>query len=184
MYWVRFFFEMIAGIVISGVLTAGFLGVNETNLAKWEKFTRNRIFGMIIAFPALFACVPHAQIVAPGFLQNPLLLWGLAILIPILCYFYIDYYTARAIGGAAIILAYDLIHYAYDERLFGGVFLTIMAWLFGFAAIWMSGKPHALRDWFRLAARKKVFGRCAAAAAAICGLAFIIALIGGIMVQK
>lgn len=184
MYWLRFFFEMIAGCTIFGVLAIGFICANEQSITKWEKFTRNRVFGMIAAYPALFACIPHAQIVAPGFLQNPLLLWGLAITIPLLCYFYIDYYTARAIGGAVIILAYDLIHYAYDEKFPGAAFFTIAAWLFGFAAIWISGKPCALRDWFRLAAKKPWFSYCAAAAAILCGCCFLAAMVCGIMVCK
>ena len=141
---------------------------------------RNRIAGLLIALPALAACVPHAQIVAPGILQNPVLLWSLAILNPVLSYFYLDYYTARAGAGAIIILAYDLIHYAYEEQLPGAAVLTVAAWLFGFAAIWVSGKPHALRDWFRLAARNRKFGISAAAASLLCGACFAAALIGGL----
>lgn len=180
MYWLRFCFEMTAGTVVSGVLAAAFLLADEKNIAGLEKFTRNRVIGLIIAFPALFACVPHAQIVAPGILQEPLLLYALAVTIPILCYFYIDYYTARAIGGAVIILAYDLIHYAYDEKFAAAGILTVAAWIFGFAGIWMSGKPYALRDWFRLAAAKRGFARSAAAVSLFYGLCFLFALICGI----
>lgn len=181
MYLIRFIFEMSAGLLLFGFLAAGFYFAAEENIGKLEKITRNRIAGLLIALPALAACVPHAQIVAPGILQNPVLLWSLAILIPVLSYFYLDYYTARAGAGAIIILAYDLIHYAYEEQLPGAAVLTVAAWLFGFAAIWVSGKPHALRDWFRLAARNRKFGISAAAASLLCGACFAAALIGGLL---
>ena len=181
MYSLRFFFEMSAGTILFLLLGAGFLIVNGDNITKFEKIVRNKIAGLIIALPALAACVPHAQIVAPGILQSPFILWPLAIAIPVLCYFYIDYYTARAAAGAIIVLAYDLIHYAYDERLPGAAIMTIAAWLFGFAAIWASGKPHALRDWFRKAADNPIFARTAAIFSFCSGICFIAAIIGWIM---
>ena len=101
----RFIFEMLAGSAIFLLLAAAFAMASDKRIAKLEKLTRNRVLGLIIALPALISCIPHAQIVAPGILQNPLILWMLAIAIPVLSYFYIDFYTARAIGGAVIILA-------------------------------------------------------------------------------
>ncbi len=181
MYWYRFFLEMSIGTILFGILGAAFYFAAPDNIEKLEKAVRNRTAGLLLALPALAACVPHAQIVAPGILQEPIVLWSLALIIPVLCYFYIDYYTARAGAGAVIILAYDLIHYSYDEKLPLAMVLTVMAWLFGFAAIWVSGKPHALRDWFRLAARNRKFAVAAAAAALLSGSSFVIAAIGGIL---
>lgn len=158
----RFIFEMLAGCAIFAALGIGFLFASEKYIAKLEKLCRNRIIGIVIALPALISCIPHAQIVAPGILQNPAVLWFLALAIPVLSYFYIDFYAARAVGGAVIILAYDLIHTAYDEMFTGAAAFTIAAWIFGFAGIWISGKPAALRDWFRLASRSKRFGIIAA----------------------
>ena len=175
----RFIFEMIAGSAIFLLLTGCFAIASGKTIQKLEKLTRNRILGLIIALPALISCVPHAQIVAPGILQDPLLLWALAIAIPVLCYFYIDFYTARAIGGAAIILAYDLIHVAYEESLSGAAVLTVAAWLFGFAGIWISGKPCSLRDWFRLAEENKMFKAAATVIALFCAGVFVFTLISG-----
>ena len=176
---VRFIFEMIAGSAIFLLLAGCFAIASEKSIQKLEKLTRNRVLGMIVALPALISCVPHAQIVAPGILQNPLLLWSLAILIPVLCYFYIDFYTARAIGGAAIILAYDLIHVAYEESLAGAAVLTVAAWLFGFAGIWISGKPCSLRDWFRLAGGNRKFRIAATVISLACAGVFVFTLISG-----
>ena len=181
MYSLRFFFEMSAGTILFLLLAAGFQIVNESNIEKFEKIVRNKVAGLIIALPALAACVPHAQIVAPGILQSPFILWPLAIAIPVLCYFYIDYYTARAAAGAIIVLAYDLIHYAYDEKLPGAAIMTIAAWFFGFAAIWVSGKPYALRDWFRLAARNRKFAIAAMLASFLAAAGFAAAAIGWIL---
>ena len=172
---------MFAGSAVFSLLGIGFFLASPDNISKLEKLTRNRMIGLLIALPALAACVPHAQIVAPGILQNPILLWSLAILIPILSYFYIDYFAARAVAGAIIILAYDLIHYGYDEKLPGAMIFTVAAWLFGFAAIWASGKPHALRDWFRLAGRNRRFAMIAGIISIMSALCFAAAFIGGIM---
>ena len=154
---------------------------SDSNIRKLEKSTRNPYLGFIIALPALAWCIPHAQIVAPGILQNPVVLWALAITISVLACFYIDYYAARALAGAVIILAYDLIHYSFEWSLPDMGFMVIMAWIFGFAGIWGSGKPHALRDCFRLAVRQRLFARCAAAASLIWALTFLWALINGAM---
>lgn len=175
----RFIFEMLAGSAIFLLLAAAFAMASDKRIAKLEKLTRNRVLGLIIALPALISCIPHAQIVAPGILQNPLILWMLALAIPVLSYFYIDFYTARAIGGAVIILAYDIIHIAYEETLCGAAVLTVAAWLFGFAGIWISGKPCALRDWFRRAANDKKFRIAAAAISLVCAVLFVYTLVAG-----
>ena len=175
----RFIFEMLSGAVIFTALGCGFFLASEKTLPRLEKFCRNRVIGLIIALPALLSCVPHAQIVAPGILQNPAVLYFLALAIPVLSYFYIDFYAARAIGGAIIILAYDLIHVAYEESLSGAVIFTVAAWIFGFAGIWMSGKPAALRDWFRAAAKKNMVKYPAMAVSLFCALLFLAALFMG-----
>lgn len=179
MYLYRFIFEMLCGTVIFAALSFALFTASGSHIAKLEKLTRDPRLGLIIALPALAACIPHAQIVAPGILQNPAVLWGLAIAIVLLSYFYIDYYAARALAGAVIILAYDLIHYSYEWLLPGMEFMVIMAWLSGFAGIWASGKPHALRDCFRLAASQRRFAICSALTALVWSLTYLWALING-----
>ena len=175
----RFIFEMLSGAVIFTALGCGFFIASEKTIPLLEKLCRNKIIGLIIALPALISCIPHAQIVAPGILQNQAVLWFLALAIPVLSYFYIDSYAARAIGGAIIILAYDLIHIAYEEAFTGAALFTVAAWIFGFAGIWISGKPCALRDWFRLAARNRNFKALATAVSIFCAVLFLTALFTG-----
>lgn len=131
---------------------------SESNIAALEKFTRDRKIGIAIALPALLLCVPHAKLVSPGFLLP--LLWPLAVVLPVLCYCYIDFYAARAIAGALIIFAYDAIHFAYELKLPGSGVITVAAWLAGFAGIWYSGKPVALRDTWRAGAKSERIRWC------------------------
>ncbi len=121
------------------------------NLAKFEPWPRNRLWGMILGWVALIICVPHAQVVSPGFLQP--LLWPLAIVLPVLSYFHLDYLLARSVGGLAILGAYYYIHLSFDLHSPGAPLLAVLAWIFGLGGIWVSGKPCALRDWIRAGAR-------------------------------
>ena len=111
------------------------LRLSPGNLARFEPWPRNRLGGLLLGWLALGLCVSHAQVVSPGFLQP--LLWPLAVIVPVLSYFFLDYLLARAVGGVMILWAYYLV-----------------AWIFGFGGIWVSGRPCALRDWIRLCCGK------------------------------
>jgi len=125
--------------------------LSPQNLSRWEPLPRWRLPGMLIGWAALFLCVPHAEVVSPGFLVP--LLWPLAVAVPVLGYFFVDYALARALGGIAILGSYYFIHKSFEWHtpLMAG--LTVLAMLFGVAGIWVSGKPSALRDWIRLCSR-------------------------------
>lgn len=142
-------------LAATGVLFALFavwtFRLSPENLARWEPMPRRKLPGMLIGWAALFLCVPHAAVVSPGFLVP--LLWPLAVAVPILGYFFVDYPLARALGGIAILGSYYFIHKCFELHTpFGGA-LTVLAMLFGIAGIWVSGKPCALRDWIRRCAR-------------------------------
>ena len=109
----------------------------------------------VIGWIALALCVPHAAVVSPGFLVP--LLWPLAIVVPILGYCFVDYPLARALGGAAILGAYYLVHKSFELHTPCSGAIAVLAWIFGIAGIWVSGKPCALRDWIRLCARSGVW---------------------------
>ena len=97
----------IAGVLSALVLAAAAVWcfrLNPANLPKYEPWPRNRLAGLLIGWAVLAVCVPHAAVVSPGFLQP--LLWPLAVVAPVLCYFYVDYLTARAVGGAMIFWSY------------------------------------------------------------------------------
>lgn len=164
-YMLRFFVENLLFAAGFSYLTWRTYCCRESNITALEKFTRNRKIGIAIALPALLLCVPHAKLVSPGFLLP--LLWPLAVGLPVLCYYYIDYYAARAIAGALIIFAYDAIHFAYELKLPGAGVITVAAWLAGIAGIWYSGKPAALRDTWRAGARSVIVRRSVCAAMAV-----------------
>ncbi len=144
-------------LAVAGVLFAAVavwtLRLSLENLSRWEPLPRYRLPGMLIGWVALMLCVPHAAVVSPGILVP--FLWPLAIVVPILGYFFVDYALARALGGIAILGAYYFIHRAFDFHAPLAGVLTVMALLFGIAGIWVSGKPCSLRDWIRLCARNR-----------------------------
>ncbi len=145
------------GLILTG--TAAWRLAPE-RLGAAERFCRNRFFGLVAGWVTLLMCVPHALVVSPAFLQNwlPVLALGL----PVLCWFYLDYLAARAAAGLAILGAYEVIHLAFDCRLPGAAALTVGAWAVGIAGIWISGRPCTLRDWLRLGAAHRNWSRAAA----------------------
>ena len=92
-------------------------------------------------------------------------LWfgGFQALMPLLGFFYVDYPAARAVGGLLILAGYSLVHYTFDFRTPGFPLLAVAGWIAGIAGIWISGKPCAMRDYFRMAAEKVWFRRLCAA---------------------
>ena len=73
---------------------------------------------------------------------------------PVLSYFFLDYLLARAVGGVMILWAYYLVHESFNVHAAGTPVLALLAWIFGFGGIWVSGRPCALRDWIRLCCGK------------------------------
>ena len=138
----------------AALLAAGifFLHLNEKNIKKMESLPRNRVFGMVAGWFALIWCIPHAQAVAPGFLLP--FMWPLALAVPVVSFFCLDHMTARAVGGLAIILAYEALHRSFDLALPLAPLIAVLSWLLGACGIWISGIPYHLRDAMRLAAGK------------------------------
>ena len=135
-----------------GAAGCGFLAcllwsVKPENLRRREAWTRNRIWGLILGYIVLVSCVPYARVVAPDFLLP--FLWPLALVMPPVCAYYVDYPNARAVGGALILLAYLVVHYGFDLELPGAPVLTVLAWIVGVYGIVISAQPWRLRDEFR-----------------------------------
>ena len=121
--------------------------VNPENLRRREAWTRSRIWGLVLGYIVLVSCVPYARVVSPDFLLP--FLWPLALVMPPVCAFYVDYPNARAVGGALILLAYLTVHYGFDLELPGAPLLTVLAWIVGVYGIVLSARPWQLRDEFR-----------------------------------
>ena len=116
-------------------------------LHRCEAWTRSRAWGLGLGYVVLVACVPYARVVSPDFLVP--FLWPLALILPPVCAYYVDYPNARAVGGALILAAYLAVHYGFDLGLPGAPVLTVLAWLVGICGIVLSAQPWRLRDEFR-----------------------------------
>ena len=155
------------------------------NLPSRERRCRARWTGLLLTLPATLRCVPLAWPVSPDFLLP--WLWPLAVVLPILCFFWIDAYAARGLAFWLIVSAYGQIHAAFDLQMPGTAVVAAVGWLAGIAGIWISAKPYLLRDLFRAAATVSAVRFAAAggfAAAAATALYVFIQLIrlGGLQI--
>lgn len=148
-----FLLELAAGTLLAGALTYLVLTVTPQNITCCEKLCRNKIAGLVIALPSLLLCVPLAQPVSPSFLLP--LLYPIAVIFPILCFFQIDFYAARSYAFFMILLAYEIIHGAFVNRIAAAPLLTIAALMMGSGGIWLSAQPCLLREIFRKCANSK-----------------------------
>ena len=146
--------------------TAGavlFFRMTPERIPGAEKLCRSKLLGIILTLPAALQCVPLAIPVSPGFLIP--WLYPLAIVMPVLSYFYLDYYASRGLAFLLILASYDIIHAAFELHLPGAAVVTVIMLLLSIAGIWIAAKPCTLRDIFRKAAKSKTWKRCAA----VCG---------------
>ena len=151
----QFFYRlwMIPGGIFLLIAGLFFLRLNAENLKRFESLPRNRYFGLAAGWFGLIWCIPHAQAVAPQFLLP--LLWPLAIIVPIVSFFCLDYMTARAFGGLLIIISYEALHRSFALALPLAGVIAVISWILGGCGIWISGIPYHFRDAIRLAAAKK-----------------------------
>lgn len=160
----EYFWAMVtfaSGVLVFAAAAALTLLSSQKHLSFTEPLARNRWIGLVIGWIALALCVPHAVVVSPAFLLP--FLWPIALIVPILGFFCLDYPGARALGGALILLGYYLVHFSFDFRTPGFPVIAVAGWLAGIIGIWISGKPCAMRDYFRMIApRKGVRWLCAA----------------------
>lgn len=162
-----FLLELIAGAIIFAGLTVLYCRADAGNIEKLEKLCRNRNIGLATALPSALLCVPLAIPVSPDFLL--FWLWPLAVILPVLSYFYIDSYASRGLSFFMVLLAYDLIHGVFELHTPGAQIITVLALLLGICGICFAAKPCLVRDLFRCAAAKRKWKYTAAgSAAAIC----------------
>lgn len=142
-----FYLTSVLGAALCGILAYLLWSVTPENLRRREAWTRNRVWGLVLGYVVLAACVPYARVVAPDFLLP--FLWPLALVMPPVCAYFVDYPNARAVGGALILSAYLTVHYGFDLELPAAPVLTVPAWAVGTYGIFLSAQPWRLRDEFR-----------------------------------
>lgn len=173
-----FILSCAAAVMLAGVSGIAIYKLTSGNLDFFEKLCRNRIAGTILGFPLVCWCVPHAQAIIFAWAEP--YLWYIAVILSVLCYFYLDYLFARALGGLFIIGAYCFVHWFYEYQITGGAVFSIIAWLWGIGGIFISGKPSLLRDFFRRCAVKKQLKVTAYIFFTLTAASFIFSLIAGV----
>ena len=174
--------EIVCAVLIMGLLAWLFFTAYAGNISKLEKLCRNKYAGLALSLPCALLCVPLAVPVSPQFLI--IWLYPLAIVLPLLCYWHIDYYASRGLSFFLILLAYDLVHGCFELAVPGGSVITVIWLLLGIAGIWIAAKPCTLRDIFRKAAVSKYWKYSAvfaAAAGSLTALYILIMIIGEIV---
>ena len=116
-------------------------------LAKVEKLPRATIPGAILGFIDLLWCIPNAEPILPEAFHVYLL--PAAIILGILAWFFLDKLFARALGGLLILLAHYFHKESFADAMPAGMLFAILCFVFGTWGIFVSGKPHLMRDLLR-----------------------------------
>ena len=139
---------------------------------RMDKLPRAAIPGAIIGFIDLLWCIPNVKPIVPDSL-HPMLLPA-ACIGAVLAWIFLDKLLSRAIGGLLILLAHYLLKESFAEGLPGSAFFALLCLAFGTLGIFISGKPHLLRDLLRKLCANPGWRIAAAAilaSLAICSLA-------------
>ena len=124
------------------------LKVKRENLRDAEKIPRAQIPGAILGLIDLLWCIPNTMPILPESLHKFLL--PLAIILAILSYIALDHLLSRAIGGFMILTAHFFLKESYGAPVPGAMIFAICCFIFGTIGIFISGKPHLIRDIIRL----------------------------------
>lgn len=145
----------IAALSVGGIaaLTAAFWAwrMNPARLPQWEGLPRNKYYGVILAFLCLLWCVPQARPIVWDWLLP--WLYPLAIIFSVLGFLFLDYLFSRALGGFFILLTYYFVHEAFTFHSPATPLFAIACWCLGIGGLFISGKPHLLRDFIRKLAK-------------------------------
>jgi hypothetical protein len=145
-------YHIYTAALIIAAITAASIGItayrmNPQRLPQYESLPRWRGSGAVLAFLGLLWCIPHATPIV----WNWMLPWlfPLVIICTVLAYLFLDYLLSRAIGGLLILSAYSLLHESFTFHTPLAAVLTIFCWALGIAGLFLSAKPHLLRDFIR-----------------------------------
>ena len=115
--------------------------------ARLDRLPRAALPGALLGFADLLWCIPNVKPILPESLH--IYLFPLAIALAILAWIYLDKLLARAVGGFLILLAHFFLKESFSDALPGSAFFALLCLLFGTVGIFISGKPHLLRDLLR-----------------------------------
>ena len=148
-------YGLLAAAVIAAVIGMWCWKMTPATLALWEKLPRNRTAGTIIGFLALLWCVPHATPIVWDWMQG--WLYPLVFICTVLGCLFLDYLFSRALGGIFILGAIYFLHESFTFHTPAAWILAIICWTIGIAGLFLSAKPHLLRDFIRLIAASRLW---------------------------
>lgn len=144
--------------------------------AAWcRSFPRLKWPGLILGSVCLIWSAWHACVMLEGDLQR-FHLW-VKLLVPVtavLCYFFLDYLNARALGGFMILSANYLLHAAFVNAVPGRGFYSMVCLILGVLGLFLVGVPWRLRQTLELAAGKPRLAIGLACGFAICAASLLI----------
>ncbi len=129
--------------------------------ARWESLPRASIPGAVLGLIDLLWCIPNVKPILSESLHPALL--PAAFALAILGWIFLDKLLARAIGGFLILLAHYFLKESFAAGAPGAELFAALCFVAGTFGIFVSGKPHLLRDFIRRACASGAW-RIAAAA--------------------
>ena len=144
--------------------------------APWYRsFPRLKWPGMILGTVCLIWSAWHGIIMLEGDLQR-FHIW-VKLLVPVavvLCYFFLDYLNARALGGFMILATNYLLHAAFVHAVPGRAFYSIICLVLGILGLFLVGTPWRLRQLLERAAANTRWATGLGIAFAICAASLLI----------
>lgn len=158
--------------ILCGALAVLAARLRPELLTRMDKLPRAAVPGAILAFIDLLWCIPNVKPIVPTGFHSALL--PAACVLAILAWYFLDKLLARAAGGFLILLAHYFLKESFADALPGSAFFALLCLAFGTLGIFISGKPHLLRDMLRKLCKNQTWRLAASAmlaALAICALA-------------
>lgn len=144
--------------------------------AVWgSRIARHRAGGALLGLVCLVWSAHYGIIMLEGDLSRFHYLVKLAVPVAaLLCYFYLDYLLARALGGFMILAANYLLHAAFAAAVPGRSWYSLVCLCLGVAGLFLVGTPWRLRQLLEAARQKPRLGRGTALILLLCALSLLI----------
>jgi|BioPla2DNA2_1021312.scaffolds.fasta_scaffold99014_2 hypothetical protein len=151
-----------------------FAVASRRNAPWYRSFPRHKWLGMILGTICLLWSAWHAIIMLEGDLQR-FHIW-VKLLVPVtvvLCYFFLDYLNARALGGLMILATNYLLHAAFVHAVPGRAFYSIICLFLGILGLFLVGTPWRMRQLLERAADNTRWATGLGIAFAICAASLL-----------
>ena len=148
-------------------------GILSRGPRDWQRtLPRQRWLGLALGSICLVWAAYHACIMLEGDLSRFHFLVKLTVPVgAVLCFFFLDFLFARALGGFFIFCANQLLHDAFVHDLGGRGVYSLVCLALGVIGLFLLGAPWHFRNSLDLAARRPLWSRLFA------GLFLLVALV-------